>query len=98
MTGTAAPSKFAANRPFAKPESAARELLRIYRKFIDESEYGPFTQAGTTNIEFIYRSGGSVAEYSAGRDYGIARGWFEIFAGGNRVRILPDGEGVLGAI
>jgi len=99
MLGKSAPSKFKEDRPFAKPEAAALELLRIYRKFIDECKYGdPFTQTGITNTEFIYRRGGSVAEYSAGRDYGIAKGWFEIFGGGTRVRILPAGEEALGTI
>lgn len=90
--------KFKEDRPFADPEAAALELLRIYRKFIEEGQYGePFTQVGVTNAEFIYRRGGSVQEYGAGRDYGIAQEWFEIFAGGTRVRILPAGA-ALGAI
>lgn len=91
--------KFKEDRPFAKPEDAARELLRIYRQFIDNSPHGdPFTQTGITNSEFIYRRGGNVAEYGAGRDFGIANGWFEIFGGGTRVRILPAGEEALGTI
>lgn len=99
MSGRAAPSKFASDRPFASPEAAARELLQIYRKFIEENPHGdPFTQTGITNAEFIYRRGGSVAEYAAGRDYGIANQWFELFGGMTRVRILPAGEEVLGTI
>lgn len=88
--------KFVEDRPFAKPDDAARELLRIYRKFINECKYGdPFTQIGITNAEFLYRRGGSVDEYGAGRDFGIAHKWFEIFGGGTRVRILPEGEAEL---
>lgn len=98
MLGKAATTRFKSDRQFADPEAAARELLQIYRKFIDESPYGPFCQVGVTNIEFIYRRGGSAAEYAAGRDFGIAKGWFEIYAGGNRIRILPAGEDALGTI
>ena len=98
MLENATSQKFMSDRPFAKPEAAARELLKIYRKLIDESPYGPFCQVGVTNSEFIYRRGGSVAEYGAGRDYGIAQGWIEIYAGGCRVRILPAGEDALGTI
>lgn len=85
-------SKFKSDRPFAAPEAAARELLRIYRAFLAMRPDIPHTYTGVTNSEFIYKSGGSVEEYTAGRDYGIQRKWFEIGGGGTRVFLLPDGE------
>lgn len=91
MIGTTQ-SKFKSDRPYASPEAAARELLRIYR---DRLKGGaPHASTGVTNVEFLYQSGGSVAEYSAGRDYGINQKWFRIDDSGTRVFLLPDGEDV----
>ena len=55
---------FVEDGPFAKPEAAARELLRIYRDRLKDG--APYTMTGVTNTEFIYTSGGSPANYRAG--------------------------------
>lgn len=86
--------KFKTDRPFASPEAAARELLRIYREFIAAKPDIPHTYTGITNSAFLYQSGGSVTEYGAGRDFGIAHKWFRIDESGTQVYLLPDGEGV----
>lgn len=92
---TAKPAaQFKSDSPFASPEAAARELLRIYRDFIAAKPDIPHTYTGITNSAFIYQSGGSVAEYGAGRDFGIAQKWFRIDESGTQVHLLPDGEGV----
>lgn len=90
MTGKPT-TKFREDRPFASPGAAARELLRIYRNRLKDG--APHTYTGVTNTEFI-QSGGSVSEYGAGRDYGIAQKWFRIDESGTRVFLLPDGEDV----
>ncbi|MBB5051104.1 hypothetical protein HNQ36_001058 [Afipia massiliensis] len=82
--------KFKENRPYSNPEAAARELLRIYRAVLKDG--GTHTYTGITNREFIYDAGGSVEEYAAGRDFGIAQKWFRIDESGTRVFLLPDGE------
>jgi hypothetical protein len=83
---------FVEPRAFADPEAAARELLRIYRmKLADGATH---TYTGVTNSQFIYESGGSIEEYAAGRDYGIAQKWFRIDGAGTRVFLLPDGEDI----
>ena len=83
-------SKFKSDRSFAEPEAAARELLRIYRMKLADG--APHTYTGVTNSEFIYQSGGSVAEYGAGRDFGFQQKWFRFDVSGTRVYLLPDCE------
>jgi hypothetical protein len=71
--------------PFAKPDAAARKLLRIYREYLRNRPDISHTYTGVTNSQFICQSRGSVEEYVAGRNYGIAQKWFEIGGGGTRV-------------
>lgn len=84
--------KFQEGRPFASPEAAARELLRIYREFIRARPDVSHIYTGVTNSAFTDERG-SVAEYAVGRDYGIAQNWFRVNESGTRVFLLPDGEG-----
>jgi len=81
--------KFAANRPYAGPEAAARLLLNIVRGAISESKL-PYDYTGATNSMFT-RAGGSVAEYSAGMAYAIAKEWLEIDSSGTRITLLANG-------
>jgi hypothetical protein len=81
-------SKFVEDRPFAKPEAAAQELLQIYRQFMARRPNDGHTYTGVTNREFIVVRGGSVAEYSAGVTYGIEQQWFRIDGGGTRVYVM----------
>jgi len=65
--------KYATSRPFADPEAAARKLLEI----ANETEA---VQDGRIHIEningpFLFRDGGSPAEYGAGLAYAIEKGW-----------------------
>lgn len=89
MTGQSL-SKFKTDRPLASPEAAARELLRIYRDMLKDGATHTYT--GVTNSEFVYQSGGSVAEYLAGRAFGFAQKWFRFDDSGTRVFLLPEGE------
>jgi hypothetical protein len=43
-----------------------------------------------TNTAFL-QAGGDVAEYIAGRDCGVAQGWFEVDRSGARVILLQAG-------
>jgi hypothetical protein len=80
--------KLTEERPFAKPEAAARKLLEIVLS--DDIDVGQYSYTGVTNTAFT-RAGGSVAEYAAGRDYAIAQGWFEIDRSGSRIILLQAG-------
>jgi hypothetical protein len=65
--------KFATDRPYADPEKAARKLVEI------ADAVGP-VQDGRIFIElinwpFLLELKGTPAEYKAGLDLAIARGW-----------------------
>ncbi|SIO57972.1 hypothetical protein SAMN05443247_08726 [Bradyrhizobium erythrophlei] len=80
--------KYAADRPFADPEKAARRLLEI------ASTVEP-VQDGRLHIEKInlpfLREGGSPAEYKAGLDLAIASGWLWLHESGTYVKFTPAG-------
>ena len=64
--------KFASSRLYADPEAAARKLLEI-------ANATEAVQDGRIHIEklngpFLFKEGGSPAEYTAGLDLAIARG------------------------
>lgn len=81
-------TKFKEVRPFAKPEAAALELMRIFRAFIAEKNVPTLkhTYAGVTNREFVFIRGASIEEWSLGIDYCKAQGWITMDGGG---RIFP---------
>jgi len=81
--------KYAAARPFADAEMAARKLLEI------ASTVEP-VQDGRIHIEkingpFLYSHGGSPAEYGAGLAHAIARGWLWKHESGTYVKFTPAG-------
>lgn len=80
--------KLTTDRPFAKPEVAARKLLEIVLS--NDVDVDQFTYTGVTNTAFL-RAGGSVAEYVAGRTYAVAQGWFRIDRSGTRIILLQAG-------
>jgi len=81
--------KFAADRPYADPEKAARPILEI------ASTIEP-VQDGRIHVEkingpFLFRDQGSPAEYGAGMKLAIERGWLEMHESGTFVRFTPAG-------
>lgn len=68
--------RYAAERPFADPEKAARRILEIGNSV-------EAVQDGRIHIEkingpFLFRDGGSPAEYGAGMQLAIERGWLKM--------------------
>jgi len=64
--------KYATSRPFADPEAAARKLLEI-------ANATEAVQDGRIHIEkingpFLFKEGGTPAEYGAALEYAIAKG------------------------
>jgi hypothetical protein len=62
--------KYAGDRPYADPEAAARKIANATEA----------VQDGRIHIEklngpFLFREGASPAEYKAGLELAIARGW-----------------------
>jgi hypothetical protein len=83
------PVKLAADRPYADPEKAARKLLEIANGV-------EAFQDGRIHIEklngpFLFTDGGSPAEYKAGLDLAIGRGWLWQHESGTYVKFTPAG-------
>jgi hypothetical protein len=81
--------KYAAPRPFADPEAAARKLLEI-------ANATEAVQDGRIYIEkingpFLFKDGGSPAEYLAGLELAIARGWLWRHESGTYVKFTQAG-------
>jgi hypothetical protein len=81
--------KFTADRPFADPDNAACKLLEIANNV-------EVVQDGRVYIElingpFLYREKGTPAEYEAGFDLAIERGWLELRESGTFVRLTQGG-------
>ena len=80
--------KYAADRPYADPDKAARKLIEFANSadaYMDgripiEAINGPFLRAG-----------GSPAEYGAGLDLAIARGWLWRHESGTYVKFTQTG-------
>jgi hypothetical protein len=67
--------KLTADRPFAAPEKAARRLLEHAHAFEPIQDGRIYIEK--LNGPFLYVDGGTPAEYRAGLDIAIARGWLE---------------------
>jgi hypothetical protein len=84
--------KFTADRPYADPEKAARRLLEHAQAF-------EVIQDGRIYIEkingpFLFGDKGTPAEYKAGLDLAIERGWLEVHESGTFVRFTQAGAGL----
>ena len=81
--------KLTTDRPFADPEKAARKLLEI-------ANATEAVQDGRIHIEkingpFLFKEGGSPAEYGAGLKLAIERGWLWKHESGTYVKFTPAG-------
>ena len=78
--------KFVQDRPYAKPEAAAKLLMELIAQH--KSEHGTYATVGPVNSAFL-KAGGNVAEYGAGRDHALAQSWFTMHISGSRF-VLPE--------
>jgi hypothetical protein len=80
--------KLTTDRPFADPEKAARKLIEI-------ANATEAVQDGRIYIELIngpfLKAGGSPAEYGAGLNLAIERGWLWKHESGTYVRFTTAG-------
>jgi hypothetical protein len=81
--------KFVAARLFSDPEVAARKLVEL------ANAYEPI-QDGRIYIEkingpFLFELKGTPAEYKAGLDYAIAKGWLVLHESGTYVKFAEAG-------
>jgi len=80
--------KYAASRPYADPEKAARWILEITNAA--EPVQGRI-HIERINEPFLFRDGGSPAEYGAGLKLAIDRGWLSLHESGTFVTFTPAG-------
>jgi hypothetical protein len=85
--------KFAAPRPFADPEAAARKLMEI------ANSVEP-VQDGRIHIEkinwpMLHDLRATPAEYKAGLDYAIAKRWLWLHESGTYVKLTDAGAAML---
>jgi hypothetical protein len=85
--------KCATDRPLADPEKAARKIVEI-------ANAAEAVQDGRIHIEkingpFLFKEGGSPAEYSAGLKLTIARGWLWLHESGTYVKFTQAGAELL---
>jgi len=81
--------KFTADRPFADPETAALKLLEIAHN-VELVQDGRI-YIDSINGPFLYREKGTPAEYKAGFDLAIERGWLELHESGTFVKLTQGG-------
>ena len=83
--------QFKTDDPFANPEAAAKELIRLC-KLEMETTGQPHAYTGTVNTAFTTGGRSTGASYGAGRDFAIAKGWLVIDISGTRITLTPEGE------
>jgi hypothetical protein len=81
--------KFVAPRLFADPEVAARKLLELANAFEPIQDGRIYIEK--INEPFLYQLRGTPAEYKAGLDCAIAKGWLELHESGTYVRFTEAG-------
>jgi hypothetical protein len=81
--------KFAAERPFADPEKAARKLIEIANSV--EAVQDGRIYIELINAPFLYEHKGSPAEYKAGLDLAVAKHWLTLDRSGTYVRFTQAG-------
>jgi hypothetical protein len=81
--------KFAGERPYADPEKAARKLVQIANAV--EAVQDGRIYIEKINAPFLYEHKASPAEYKAGLDLAIARGWLTLDRSGTYVKFTSTG-------
>jgi hypothetical protein len=81
--------KFATDRPYTDPETAARKLVEIANSVEAVQDGRIFIEL--VNAPFLFEHKGSPAEYKAGLEAAIGRGWLVLHESGTYVKFTPVG-------
>jgi hypothetical protein len=81
--------KFATERPYANPETAARKLIEIANA-VEAIQDGRI-YIEQINAPLLYEHKASPAEYKAGLDLAIDRGWLTLDRSGTFVKFTATG-------
>jgi len=82
-------NKFVSPRPFADPEAVARKILELANA-VEPVQDGRI-HVEKINGPFLFQLKGTPAEYKAGLDLAIAKGWLELHESGPFVRFTQAG-------
>jgi hypothetical protein len=85
--------KFVSDRAFANPDAAARKLMDLANAFEPVQDVRVYIEK--INGPFIYELRGTPAEYKAGLDRAIAKGWLWLHESGTYVRLPEAGAALL---
>jgi hypothetical protein len=81
--------KFTTDRPYGDPEKAARKLVEIANAVEPAQDGRIFIEL--INWPFLSEHKGSPAEYKAGLELAIARGWLVLHESGTYVKFTAAG-------
>ena len=81
--------KFVEPRPFADREAAARKLVELANAFEPVQDGRIYIEK--INEPFLYQLKGTPAEYKAGLDLAIAKGWLWLHESGTYVKLSEAG-------
>jgi hypothetical protein len=81
--------KFTTDRPYGDPEKAARKLIEIANSIEAVQDGRIFIEL--INWPFLHELKGSPAEYKAGLEPAIARGWLVLHESGTYVKFTQAG-------
>ena len=81
--------KFASDRPYANPEAAARKLVEIANAVEAVQDGRIYIEQINEPLLFDHKA--SPAEYKAGLDLAIARGWLTLDRSGTYVKFTSTG-------
>jgi hypothetical protein len=81
--------KFVEGRPLADPDAAARKLMELANAFEPVQDGRIYIEK--INGPFIYQLKGTPAEYKAGLDLAIAKGWLWLHESGTYVKFTEAG-------
>jgi hypothetical protein len=81
--------KFTSDRPYGDPEKAARKLIEIANSVEPVQDGRIFIEL--INWPFLHDLKGSPAEYKAGLDLAITRGWLTLDRSGTFVKFTQAG-------
>jgi bifunctional non-homologous end joining protein LigD len=85
----ATPMKFTEPRPYADPEVAARKIMELANAFEPQQDGRIYIEK--INGPFLFELKGTPAEYKAGLDLAIAKGWLRLHESGTYVKVTEAG-------
>jgi hypothetical protein len=81
--------KYATARPYSDPERAARRLMEHAHAFQPRHDGRIYIEK--INAPFLFNDKGTPAQYSAGLQLAIERGWLELHESGTFVKLTQSG-------